>query len=148
MADCALEMWPSAISTLPDRSTPRWIHKMITALSEPRHFSTPGCIYLCHVGNWMNKGHEIFACVFLFFVFLILSYQNACYGCENAENRTWSEFFLWRTKVSEAVCKCDWHNVRSNLFFNVWKFRTRCAMTLSKWVTEWANKWMNQLMFE
>ncbi len=29
----------------------------------------------------------------VFFVFLILSYQNACYGCENAENRTWSEFF-------------------------------------------------------
>ncbi len=28
------------------------------------------------------------------FVFVILSYQNACYGCENAENRTWSEFFM------------------------------------------------------
>ncbi len=26
-------------------------------------------------------------------VFVILSYQNACYGCENAENWTWSEFF-------------------------------------------------------
>ncbi len=36
--------------------------------------------------------------------------------------------FLWRTKVSEAVCKRDWHNVRSYLFFNVWKFRTQCAM--------------------
>ncbi len=30
-------------------------------------------------------------------------------------------------KVSEAVCKRDWH-VRSYLFFNVWKFRTLCAM--------------------
>ncbi len=28
-----------------------------------------------------------------FFVFVILTYENACYGCENAENRTWSEFF-------------------------------------------------------
>ncbi len=26
--------------------------------------------------------------------------------------------FLWQTKVSEAVCKRDWHNVNSYLFFN------------------------------
>ncbi len=26
--------------------------------------------------------------------------------------------FIWRTKVSEAVCKHDWHNMRSYLFFN------------------------------
>ncbi len=32
--------------------------------------------------------------------------------------------FLWRTKVSEAVC-----NVRSYLFFNMRKFQTPCAMT-------------------
>ncbi len=30
----------------------------------------------------------------------------------------------------EAVCKRDWHNVRSYLFFNVRKFRTQCAETL------------------
>ncbi len=40
-----------------------------------------------------------------FFVFLILPYQNACYGCENAESRTWSEFFydlrtFWRQCVN------------------------------------------------
>ncbi len=29
-----------------------------------------------------------------FSLFPILSYQNACNGCENAENRTWSEFFF------------------------------------------------------
>ncbi len=34
-------------------------------------------------------------------------------------------FFLWRTKVLEAVCKRDWYNVRSYLFFNVRKFRTK-----------------------
>ncbi len=98
---------------------------------------------------------------FRFFVFLILSYQNACYGCENAENRTRSEFFY-------SVCKRDWHNVRSYLFLiktcaffhfflflipsyqnacygcenaenRTWseffydrrKFRTQCAITLS-----------------
>ncbi len=40
-------------------------------------------------------------------------------------------FFFWRMKVLEAVSKRDWHNVRSYLFFNVRKFRTRCAMTFS-----------------
>ncbi len=29
--------------------------------------------------------------------------------------------FLWRMKVLEAVCKRDWHNMRSYLFFNVQK---------------------------
>ncbi len=33
--------------------------------------------------------------------------------------------FLWQTKVSEAVCKRDWHNVRSYLFFNLRTFRTK-----------------------
>ncbi len=31
---------------------------------------------------------------YAFFVFVILSYQNACYGCKNAENRTRSDFFF------------------------------------------------------
>ncbi len=71
-----------------------------------------------------------------FFVFVILSYQNACYRWENAENWTWLEFCLWRTKVSEAVCKHDWHNVRSYIFFTWkhfwWEFLTQCAKTLTK----------------
>ncbi len=46
-----------------------------------------------------------------FFVFVILSYQNDFYGCEN----------------EEAVCKHDWHNVRSYLFFNVWTIRTKIS---------------------
>ncbi len=40
------------------------------------------------------------------------------------------QFFLWQTNILEAVCKCDWHNVRLYLFFNVPKIRTRCPMTL------------------
>ncbi len=39
--------------------------------------------------------------------------------------------FFWRTEVSEAVCKRDWHNVRSYLFFNVRKFRTQCVETFT-----------------
>ncbi len=48
---------------------------------------------------------------------------------EKTENRTWSEeFFLWRTKVSEAECKGDWNKARLYLFFNVRKCLTPCAM--------------------
>ncbi len=32
--------------------------------------------------------------------------------------------FLWQTKVLEAVCKRDWHNVRLYLFCNVQRFQT------------------------
>ncbi len=39
----------------------------------------------------LHTESKMFVCVI--FIFVILSYQNACYGCENAENRTWSEFF-------------------------------------------------------
>ncbi len=39
--------------------------------------------------------------------------------------------FFWRTKVSEAVCKRDWHNVRSYFFFYVRKFWTLCAETFT-----------------
>ncbi len=38
--------------------------------------------------------------------------------------------FLMTDEVSEALCKHDWHNVRSYLFFNMRKTRTQCAMTL------------------
>ncbi len=33
--------------------------------------------------------------------------------------------YLFCTKLLEAVCKHDWHNVRSYLFFNMPKFRIR-----------------------
>ncbi len=63
---------------------------------------------------------------FFFFRIVILSYQNAWYGCEIAENRTWSQLFYDGRKFREAVCKRDWHNVRLYLFFYVRKFRTVC----------------------
>ncbi len=40
--------------------------------------------------------------------------------------------FFWRTKVSEAVCKRDWHNMRSYLFFNVRKFRTKFRLSVQR----------------
>ncbi len=36
-------------------------------------------------------------------------------------------FVLWWTKVLKAVCECDWHMVRSYLFFNMQTFRTRIS---------------------
>ncbi len=51
--------------------------------------------------------------------------QNACHRCEKRKKSNPIRIFLWRTKISEAVCKRDWHNVRSYLFFNVWKFWTK-----------------------
>ncbi len=43
--------------------------------------------------KYISKGHctlspKFSHAFFHFFIFPILSYQNACYGCENAENRT------------------------------------------------------------
>ncbi len=35
---------------------------------------------------------------------------------KNAKKSNPIQNFLWRTKISEAVCKRDWHNVRSYLF--------------------------------
>ncbi len=89
------------------------------------------CLCLCTLSLKFS-----YAFFFFKFVFVILSYQNACYGWENAENRTRS-VFLWQTKVSEAVCKRDWHNVRSYLFFNLLKFRTQCTMAFS---SQWGQK--------
>ncbi len=41
-------------------------------------------------------------------------------------------FFLGRTKVSEAVGKCYWHNVRSFLVFNMRKVRMRISDIVCK----------------
>ncbi len=54
--------------------------------------------------------------------FWILAF--ACMVALNYQNPI--QIFLWRTKVSDAVCKRDWYN----LFFNVWKF----WRTVEKWI--------------
>ncbi len=89
--------------------------------------SVQGSIYsaLCCETKWMNL--------------IILDFGVRFYGgselskhlskClprmrKNAKKSNPIQFFLWQTKISEAVCKRDWHNVRY-LFFNVRKFRTK-----------------------
>ncbi len=66
---------------------------------------------------------------FLYFVYLSKCVQRM----RNRRKSTWSEKepdSFWWMKVSEEVCKHDWHNVRLYLFFNMYKFRTQCAETL------------------
>ncbi len=77
----------------------------------------------------LAHGVRNFICVvffFVFFLFVILSYQNVCYKWENSENRTISDFFfLCQAKVLKVVCKRDWHNVWSYLFLMSEKFWLR-----------------------
>ncbi len=37
----------------------------------------------------------------------LMRYQNACYGCENAENQTWSPFFMTDESVGGSVNVID-----------------------------------------
>ncbi len=70
--------------------------------------------------------------IFCFFVFVILSYQNACYGCENAENRTWSEFsYDGRKFRRQCVNVIDTWGCIYFLTCEKFgrKFRTQCAMS-------------------
>ncbi len=54
--------------------------------------------------------------------------QHACHGCEKRKKSKPIQFFLWRTKLSEAVCKSDWQNLRLYLFFNVRNFRMKISV--------------------
>ncbi len=79
--------------------------------------------------HWVQFSHASLC----FFIFVILFYQNACYGCKHAENRTWSEFFydgqkFWRQCVNEIDTRWVWIYFLTCKNFRR-KFRTQCAMT-------------------
>ncbi len=59
------------------------------------------------------------------FVFVILSNQNACNGCENAENRTWFKLFYDGRKFRRQ--RVNMIDVRSYFIFNMWKFSMRIS---------------------
>ncbi len=61
----------------------------------------------------------------------VLSHDNRNPKFCRKSNLIW--FIVWWMNVLEAVCKRDWHNMRSYLFFNVRKFRTQCAMAFTLW---------------
>ncbi len=94
-------------------------------------FKNAAVAFRANSGEQKSKGHctlsPKFSCAFFsFFVFLILSYLNACYGCENTENRTWSEFFYVGRKFrSQCVNVID--TTWSYLFFKMRKFRTKIS---------------------
>ncbi len=77
----------------------------------------------------LHTESEIFVCVFSFFSYSS-SFPIKCFAeVKTQKIKPGPIYFLWQTKVSEAVCKRDWHNVRSYLFFNVRRFRIQCAMS-------------------
>ncbi len=78
----------------------------------------------------LHTESEIVACVFHFFRIRI-PFLSKCMRMWKRRKIEPDPNLFWRTKVSEALCKRDWHNVRSYLFFNVRNFRTQCAMTFN-----------------
>ncbi len=78
----------------------------------------------------------------VFFIFVILSYQNACYGCENAENQTWSDLFYDRWKFQRQCVNvtdttwgriyfstCEYFGLSPNLF---WSRTTLCITCMEQ----------------
>ncbi len=81
----------------------------------------------------LHTESKIFSCVFPFFYFSYSSSVPIKMHSTDAKMQKIepdANFFLWRTNVSEAVFKRDWHNVRSYLFFNMQKFQTAMTFTL------------------
>ncbi len=115
VADCALEMWPSAISTLQIEARRAGSIKWLLLWVNPDIFQHPAafiCVMLETEWIKVTKFSRAFFCFRIPHPFLskcMLRMRK-----RRKSNLIW--IFLWRTKVSEAVCKCDWHNVRSNLF--------------------------------
>ncbi len=84
------------------------------------------CVVLCvcvltrnsYKWDWVNN-----TTCYVFISFFSIRHpflSNACYRCEIEENQTWSDFYDVQTFRRECV-KRDWHNVRSYIFFNVFK---------------------------
>ncbi len=73
-----------------------------------------------------------------YFVFVILSYQNACYGCENAENRTCSEFFYYERKFRRQCVNMIDTTWGRNYFLTCeyfgCEFRTVKPLTVYLWI--------------
>ncbi len=59
----------------------------------------------------LHTKSEIFACVFR----IRHPFQSKCMQKRRKSNL--NRIFLWGTKVSEALCKRGWHNMRSYTFF-------------------------------
>ncbi len=75
--------------------------------------------YKGHCTAWVPKFSNVFFCFFLLVMFL----SKFLPRMQKHRKSNLIRMFFWRTKVSEAVSKRDWHNMRSYLFFNMQKFR-------------------------
>ncbi len=77
--------------------------------------------------NELDNRHSGFWRLLVRWLWTVKTPQNACYGCKKRQKSNSIQIYLWRTKILEAVCKRDWQNLRSYLFFNVQTFRTKMS---------------------
>ncbi len=71
-----------------------------------------------------------------FFIFVILSYHNACYKCENVENQTWSDLFFNYGQKFQRQCVNVIDTTSGRIYFLKCgdfgrEFQTQCAMTFN-----------------
>ncbi len=84
-----------------------------------------GCVvnkYLSIKAIALHESRNFRMC-FSVFVFLVMFLSTFLPRMQKHRKSNLIRMFFWRTKVSEAVSKRDWHNMRSYLFFNMQKFR-------------------------
>ncbi len=70
------------------------------------------------IAHWVRNYRMRFS-VFFFRI----PHQNACNGCENAENRTWSEFFLMDESFGGSVQ--TWLTQREVVFIFNWSYQNK-----------------------
>ncbi len=88
---------------------------------------------LCAARSWWTWQSPFWILAFACTVSLNCQYtsQNAFHGCvKNAKKSNPIRILLWRTKISEAVCKCDCDRTWGRIYVGQ-KCWTQCAMTLS-----------------
>ncbi len=120
--------------------TPKWQLSLYVFFSTLMSFQTCVYLYMCDFLTSNIEGHctlspKFSHAIFNFFHIPIPSYQNACYGCENAENLTWDKKNLTVKSFGSSVQ--TWLTILTGhiYFFTCkkigQKFRTQCADTLT-----------------
>ncbi len=112
------------------------------------------CFVLQDEVDQLVRRHSGFWCSFVRWLWIFKTpLKMLAMEAKNAENQTRSQLFYDGRKFWRQCVNVHWHSVRSYLFFNLRKFRTLCARTLSLqnvrssvWGTDWnlsCYSWMN-----
>ncbi len=116
----------------------QWL-RLKSIIVNAKHKLSNHNIIMCNMKNGYNilSSHiylsEIFA--YVFFPRIHQPFLSKCM-LQMRKHRTLNliRICLWWTKVSEAVCKRDWHNVRLYLFINVQHFRLK---NVKQWIVRY-----------